>query len=105
MMMDLGCPHVGNMLVLKTSRERGWRLPGEALKQGGGEKILGAQGSHFAHACRAWPPSWRNRGTDSRGWMVEMVLPPPLGSLGLGEGREGWVQPPLQAAFLSKSSP
>lgn len=50
MMMDSGCPHVGNMRVLKTSRERGWRLPGEALKQGGGEKILGAQGSHFAHA-------------------------------------------------------
>lgn len=50
MMVDSGCPHVGNMRVLKTSRERVWRLPEEALKLGVGEEISATRGSHFAHA-------------------------------------------------------
>ena len=48
--VDSGCPPVGNMQVLKTSRERGWRLPEETLKLGVGEEISVTRGSHFAHA-------------------------------------------------------
>lgn len=50
MMVDSGCPPVGNMQVPKTSRERGWRLPEETLKLGVGEEISVTRGSHFAHA-------------------------------------------------------